>query len=503
MAGPAQPVDPGALVETARRRVGMAVAAANMSGAAVVFLFGAFGLPQPSGVSHPTRLFIINASVFGLGGLVGLWVGWTRSHRLWVERMRWLSLGRAPTPQELALTLRFPLAQQAIDVMLWGAAAVTFAAVNAPFSVKVAVGTPILIMLGGLVTCAVGYLTTERLMRPVTALALARAVPEAPQLPGVAARTLLSWVLGTGAVLAGLALVGVGAAIEPHFTRHRLEILIVALSIGGLLTGFLVMRALARSVAEPIASMRGALARVEAGDLETEVPVADGSEVGLLQAGFNRMVAGLRERERIRDLFGRHVGEDVVRHALEHGGELGGEAREAAVLFVDLKGSTTFAAERDPADVVELLNRFFAAVVDVVGAHGGWVNKFQGDGALCAFGVPLADPAAADHALCAARLLRDRLQLEVPELRAGIGVSAGRVVAGHIGAASRFEYTVIGDPVNEAARLSELAKDHRELVLASEAALDRADSVEAECWRADQPLLLRGRGVPTSVAAPV
>jgi adenylate cyclase len=282
-----------------------------------------------------------------------------------------------------------------------------------------------------------------------------------------------------------------------------LLVLMLLLSTAGLVIGLAMMRALAHSLAEPIRGLRDAFARVEEGELGQGVAVDDGSEIGLLQAGFNRMLEGLRERERIRDLFGRQVGEDVVRRALERGVELGGEAREAAVLFVDLKGSTAFAAERDPTEVVEVLNRFFAAVVEVVAAHSGWVNKFEGDAALCAFGVPLEDPAAADHALRAARLLRDRLASDVPELRAGIGVSAGRVVAGNIGAASRFEYTVIGDPVNEAARLSELAKQHPELVLASDAALRRADPREAARWRDGEPLLLRGRARPTSVATPV
>src|SRR5439155_14875972 len=111
-----------------------------------------------------------------------------------------------------------------------------------------------------------------------------------------------------------------------------------------------------------------------------DVEVDDASEIGLLQSGFNRMAAGLRERERLRDLFGRHVGEDVARAALDAGElALGGEVREVAVLFVDLAGSTAMAGKRPPEEVVSLLNRFFAVVVDVVGAHGGWINKFEGD----------------------------------------------------------------------------------------------------------------------------
>jgi adenylate cyclase len=255
-------------------------------------------------------------------------------------------------------------------------------------------------------------------------------------------------------------------------------------------------------VSDRIEALRRAVGRVEQGDYEHRVEVDDASEVGLLQAGFNRMLSGLREREQIRDLFGRQVGEDVVRHGLEHGVDFDGEAREAAVLFVDLERSTTLAEERDPAEVVSLLNRFFAIVVEAVADCEGWVNKFEGDAALCVFGAPLPDPQAADHALHAARALSSRLRSELGSVRAGIGVSAGRVVAGNIGAASRFEYTVIGDPVNEAARLTELAKGTPERVLASDAALSRAGDAEAAHWERRDRVKLRGRSAPTAVATP-
>ena len=155
-------------------------------------------------------------------------------------------------------------------------------------------------------------------------------------------------------------------------------------------------------------SVRDALRRVEDGDLETQVPVFDGSDLGLLQAGFNRMDAGLREREELRDLFGRHVGEDVARAALERGIELGGEELEVAVLFVDLVGSTQLAAENPPQEVVARLNEFFGVVVEVVEDHGGWINKFEGDAALAVFGAPLQLDDAAGCALKAARALAER-----------------------------------------------------------------------------------------------
>jgi adenylate cyclase len=160
------------------------------------------------------------------------------------------------------------------------------------------------------------------------------------------------------------------------------------------------------------------------------------------------------------------------------------------------------AAELPPQEVVERLNAFFTLVLDVVRNHDGWVNKFEGDAALCIFGVPtlLDDPAGC--ALAAARELAIRLEAESP-LGAAVGVSAGEVVAGNIGAAERFEYTVIGDPVNEAARLTELAKERLPRVLASERAVRWAGSDEAERWELGDAVTLRGRAEPTTLAAPV
>jgi adenylate cyclase len=231
--------------------------------------------------------------------------------------------------------------------------------------------------------------------------------------------------------------------------------------------------------------------------------VDDGSEVGLLEAGFNRMAAGLRERERLRDLFGRHVGEEVASAALENDGEieLGGEVREVAAMFVDMIGSTRLALARSPGEVVSLLNTFFCLVVEVVEEHGGWVNKFEGDAALCVFGAPTARPDAAADALRAGRRVRERMA-ELRGADAAIGISAGPAVAGNVGARERFEYTVIGDPVNEAARLCELAKQRPGRLLASDAVLERAAREEAARWEVREQVVLRGRDRPTGVAEP-
>jgi adenylate cyclase len=213
------------------------------------------------------------------------------------------------------------------------------------------------------------------------------------------------------------------------------------------------------------------------------------------------MVDGLRERKQLADLFGRHVGVDVARGALERGVRLGGETRHAAVLFVDIVGSTALASSRPPEEVVERLNEFFTIVVTVVERYGGWVNKFEGDAALCVFGVPneVSDPDT--NALGAARTLRNRLH-HLAGLDAAIGVAAGTVIAGNVGAEARFEYTVIGDPVNEAARLTELAKSRPARLVASADIVAAAAPEEAEHWVVDGEVTLRGRAVPTRLAEP-
>jgi adenylate cyclase len=131
------------------------------------------------------------------------------------------------------------------------------------------------------------------------------------------------------------------------------------------------------------------------------------------------------------------------------------------------------------------------------------VNKFEGDAALCVFGAPVALDDHAGAALRAARALQARLAELDGGLAAAIGVATGAAVAGYVGAVTRFEYTVVGDPVNEAARLSDAAKTRPLRLLASAAALERAGRSEAARWRAEGELRLRGRSTPTRLAVPV
>jgi adenylate cyclase len=338
-------------------------------------------------------------------------------------------------------------------------------------------------------------------MRPVVALALADNVPERTGAPGVRTKLLLSWAVGADVFLLMIGLSFVGRPASQPPSAAAIWFIIGA----GLFAGTLVVYVSTRSLVIPLRALRQSVGRVQRGDLDVALAVNDGGELGLVQAGFNQMVAGLRERRTLQDLFGRHVGADVARQALEQGEvALGGERREVGVVFVDLIGSTSLVQGRPPEEVVDLLNRFFATVVRVVAGEGGWVNKFEGDGALCVFGAPVSTGDHAQRALRAARTLRRELLAVAaanPELDAAIGVSAGPVVAGNIGTEARYEYTVIGSPVNEAARLTDEAKLRLGRVLASEEAVLRGGS-EAASWPVAGELRLRGYGEPILVYEP-
>jgi adenylate cyclase len=495
--------DTAVLPRQLMRRFTLVIAPINLVIATVTYVFVAYVVPLP-GRAPPARArtTVLIAAVVGFAAAWAVCELWGR-HSFTPIR-RWLERGDEPDEVSRTRAVRLALHEAAHTLVVWLLAGVGFGAVDVAVGGSAAAGVLIAVMVavGGLSASALTYLAVEWMMRPVIALALAGDPAERPRSTGIATRIYLAWEFGTAAAVCGAVVAAIAYLAGGGMSPRRMAATVIFLGGIALAVGLVMLLVAIRSVAHPVRELRDAMARVEAGDNDVRVPVDDGGEVGLLQAGFNRMVAGLRERDRVRDLFGRHVGEEVARSALARGLELGGELRDAAVLFVDVIGSTPFASARDPREVVETLNRFFGIVVEVVTLHGGWVNKFEGDAALCAFGAPAEHPDAATTALAAARQLRRRLRLELDALDAAIGVSAGPVVAGNIGAANRYEYTVIGDAVNEAARLTELAKGEPSRLLASEAIVSRAGVHEAAKWNVGEPVLLRGRPRPTRVAVP-
>ncbi len=408
---------PDESVEVLTRRVRvlltLSIVTANLVGAACVFLLAVFVVPAPE-IEDDAQVNLVNLAATGVYVVAAVTAGVLWGTRAVLRRTRWLREGRLPDEREQRTALRLPGVLFRIQAVLWGVAVVFFTTLNGLLDEDLISVVALTVTLGGLVTCANAYLLSEFALRPVAARALEPGPPERAFVPGVTTRTMLAWALGSGVPVAGLMYVAIVDLSGRDISSSRLSITILVLGGIVLVFGLLLATLAARAISDPVRSVRRALTSVERGDLDVEVPVYDGTEIGLLQAGFNRMAAGLRERERIRDLFGRHVGEDVAHAALEKGEvALGGELREVAVLFVDIIGSTTLAATRPPEEVVALLNRFFAVVVDVVVAHGGLVNKFEGDAALAVFGAPIELDDPAGHALAAGRDLAARLRDEV------------------------------------------------------------------------------------------
>ncbi|HET6910541.1 MAG TPA: adenylate/guanylate cyclase domain-containing protein [Mycobacteriales bacterium] len=478
-----------ALMARIELRFGASMGAANIVGAAVVFLF--LGLLLPANERQDTaNVVALIAYMF-----FSLLMGCTWGARAFSPIHRWVVEGEPLSTSLRTYVVRHPLRQTVINFTMWMGSEALFLPLNTRFGSRFVSDVASTILLGAITTSGLTYLLAERILRPLNALAFAEGVPTDPYIPGVKSRLLLSWLIGSAVPIIGIILMAFDHGDKPISPAA-----LAFLGVVALLSGAAAMGVAARSVADPVESVTAALADVEAGRLDIAVPVYDGSQIGQLQAGFNAMVEGLRERRRLRDLFGRQVGEDVARHALERGIRLGGDQVHAAVLFVDVIGSTALATTLPPTAVVSALNEFFAVVVDVVDRTGGIVNKFEGDAALCVFGAPVPRADADTCALLAARLLRDRLA-DINGLSAAIGVSSGDVVAGNVGTRERFEFTVIGDPVNEAARLSELAKTRPERVLVSAAVLDTADPAECAHWESAGETVLRGRAAPTRLVS--
>jgi adenylate cyclase len=481
--------------------LGVGLTLVNVGGAAATFLVGVYVVPEPKVVDRH-HLLTIDLALGIVYLVLSAMLGTLNGLRLMRSLAEWLPSEQNPTPEQQLLVLRGPGFLARGVGLRWSGAAVLFGGLTMLTSVDAGVRVGIIVLLSGVITAAVSYRIAEMLLREAAGRALSAAPHPQRLAQSVAVRSMMTWVLGTGAPVLGVVILGFGSLGSNVGTRHDLALAMGVLGVNCLFAGFITTFFATRATADPIISVRRALARIEKGDLDVSVPVYDGTDVGLLQAGFNRMAAGLREREQLRDLFGMHVGVDVARRAIEDGVALGGEQRDVAVLFIDLVASTKLANTRPPAEVVELLNRYFGIVIEVVEGCGGFINKFAGDAALAIFGAPVPLDDRHSRALNAARLLAVRVAGEIADIDFGIGVASGTVLAGNVGAASRLEYTVIGDPVNEASRLAELAKQMPSRVAASGAIIEWAKD-EAFQWSTVEEVTLRGRLAVTQVYAPV
>ncbi len=232
------------------------------------------------------------------------------------------------------------------------------------------------------------------------------------------------------------------------------------------------------------------------------VPVVSTDETGELAAAFNAMVAGLDERERLREAFGAFVDPALTERVLAEGTDLRGEEVEASMMFLDVRGFTEFSERAAPHDVVAALNELYEAVVPAIQRHGGHANKFIGDGLLAVFGAPERHTDHAPRAVLAAREIARLVGDGVGgELRVGLGVNSGRVVVGTIGGGGRRDFTVIGDAVNTAARVEAVTRQTGDVILITDATLN-ALGPAADDFEERPAVPLKGKAATVRLYAP-
>lgn len=249
-----------------------------------------------------------------------------------------------------------------------------------------------------------------------------------------------------------------------------------------LIVSFLLSVKVGRKLAFPIARLAEAARSVRKGLVEPFVPLPRSRLRELDQAAlaFNEMVEGLRERDLIREVFGRYVPESIAASLMKDNGELPPISTQATILFSDLEGFTQLTERVGPERIVAILNEYFSAVVEVLERHGGVVTQFQGDAVLATFNVPIVDENHADNALKAALEIRSMLlsrQFDGVVLKCRTGLNTGNVVAGAVGARGRLNYTVHGDAVNLAARIEHLNKEYGTDLLISEATAQKIETI--------------------------
>lgn len=247
------------------------------------------------------------------------------------------------------------------------------------------------------------------------------------------------------------------------------------------------------------------LAEVEGGSLERYVPVASGDEFGLIATHTNRMIDALRERRRLREVFGKIVSPAVARHLLagERGGLAASRRRRVAVLFTDIRGFTAWTESTEPEALVAALNAYFSAQVAIVHTHGGVVDKFIGDGLMAVFGLDEVEGAEARAVAAARQILEAMPAVRAAvgrELRIGIGVHVGEAISGAIGSPDRAEFTVVGDAVNTASRVESLTAELGAELLITEAVWEGMGRPEGWISLGLRPI--RGRLQGVSLRAP-
>ncbi len=471
-------------------RILWAMLGGNLGG--VLLTVAYFRFLHPAVLQHENMHSVTELGYF-LAACVALVVAGREVARRWSHRLR-LANGVLPSgavgdglrkgallvPARLAV---LSFAGWIAAAVLWGIAwplwTESFSLIDA---VRKGVG---LVFVSGTVVSVYIFLAIERIWReriphifPDGALTAAKA----PRLR-VRTRMVILFMLMSVLPMAVLSVATLGRTnallqveIEtPEVVINNLVVLQVVLAVTGLFVAMRLANYVADSVSQPLRMLVSSMRQVKAGNLQVHCPVVSNDELGEAGEGFNQMVQGLREREEIRETFGRYVSPQVRDEILTGRAKLEGGLREVSVLFADLRGFTSWMESTDPTVVVADLNVYFTEMDAAIRENGGLVLQYIGDEIEAVFGAPQADSSHADHAVAAALAMQSRLDAwnitrraaGKPELHHGIGIHSGKVVAGSIGSPSRMSYSLVGDVVNVASRIQSLNKELGTRVLVS------------------------------------
>jgi adenylate cyclase len=379
--------------------------------------------------------------------------------------------------------LVLPYATAALSLAGWTVAGVAWAVVwpwllgtfSLPSALRQIFGITV---VGGSVTTAFVFFSVEHVWRRRLPLYFPRGdLSATPNVVRVNVRTRLMVIfllvsvvplalLGVMCYTRAGALVGADPILADVLLGRMLVFIVFMLMVGGLAAvGLSVF--VSRSVAGPLGDLEAAMREVGQGNLQFRCPVVSHDEIGGVTEGFNRMVEGLRERDRIRDTFGKYVTPEIRDEILAGRVALDGHAREVTILFADLRDFTPWVEAHDPREVVRDLNTYFGLMEGAIRDHHGLVLQFIGDEIEAVFGAPVPHARHPELAVGAALEMRRRLTAwnteragaGRPPFRHGIGVHTGRVLAANIGSPDRLSYALVGDPVNVASRIQGLTKD--------------------------------------------
>jgi len=265
-----------------------------------------------------------------------------------------------------------------------------------------------------------------------------------------------------------------GQALAPYQELHFIVASVFVIALILLISGGTFI---ARKITNPVTILAEGAGKIEQGQYDLHIKVDQKDELGLLAQRFNAMAKGLAERAKVRSLLGKVVSPAIAEQLINKGVELGGEDRQATILFCDIRNFTRLCEAHTAKQVITLLNKLLTRLSGVIDQHHGVIDKYIGDAVMALFGVPIIDEKQAENAVYAALAMQHELNIinqelaerHLPEIGLGIGVNSASIVAGNMGSETRLNYTVIGDGVNLSSRLEGLTKYYGVEVLVSQA----------------------------------